>query len=71
MCALAASAVLATATLPTSGCGYVLHPERRGNHGGTIDGTTLVFDLLWLIPGIVPGVVFLIVDFSSGAMYVR
>lgn len=54
----------------SSGCGYLLHPERRGNNGGSIDGVTLVFDLLWLIPGIIPGVVFLIVDFSSGCMYV-
>jgi len=53
------------------GCGYILYPERRGNSGGTIDGGTLVMDLLWLLPGIVPGVVFLIVDFSSGAMYVN
>ncbi|CAN5490291.1 hypothetical protein BH11MYX1_BH11MYX1_24800 [soil metagenome] len=28
-------------------------------------------DLLWLIPGVVPGVVFLIVDFTSGGMYVN
>lgn len=28
-------------------------------------------DLLWLIPGIVPGVIALIVDFSTGAIYVR
>ena len=53
------------------GCGYIVYPERRGNSGGTIDGGTLVMDLLWLLPGIVPGVVFLIVDFSSGAMYVN
>ncbi|HEY6034002.1 MAG TPA: hypothetical protein VIV58_07075 [Kofleriaceae bacterium] len=53
------------------GCGYILYPERRGNSGGTIDGGTLVMDLLWLLPGIVPGVVFLIVDFTSGAMYVN
>ena len=53
------------------GCGYILYPERRGNTGGTIDGGTLVMDLLWLLPGIVPGVVFLIVDFTSGAMYVN
>jgi hypothetical protein len=52
------------------GCGYILHPERRGNHGGTISGTTLILDCLWLLAFIVPGVVFLIVDFSSGAMYV-
>ena len=60
---------LLTTSVASTGCGYILHPERRGNQGGTIDGTTLLFDLLWLLPGIVPGVVFLIVDFSSGAIY--
>ncbi|MEO6776644.1 MAG: hypothetical protein ABI467_27130 [Kofleriaceae bacterium] len=53
------------------GCGYILYPERRGNRGGMIDGGTLVMDLLWLLPGIVPGVIFLVVDFTSGAMYVN
>jgi hypothetical protein len=55
----------------TLGCGYILYPERRGNSGGTVDGGTLVMDLLWLLPGILPGVIFLIVDFTSGAMYVN
>jgi hypothetical protein len=58
-------------TFSTASCGYVLYPERRGNPGGTLDGGTLVMDLLWLIVGVVPGVVFLIVDFTSGAMYVN
>ena len=31
----------------------------------------MVLDLLWLIPGIIPGAVALIVDFSSGAIYVN
>ncbi|HTJ41608.1 MAG TPA: hypothetical protein VL463_05905 [Kofleriaceae bacterium] len=70
LCAIAATALLA-GTVPSTGCGYILHPERRGNHGGTVDGGVLVMDLLWLIPGVVPGVVFLIVDTTSGAMYVR
>jgi hypothetical protein len=52
------------------GCGYILYPERRGNSGGSIDGGTLVMDCLWLLAGIIPGVIFLIVDFTSGAMYV-
>lgn len=52
------------------GCGYILHPERRGHHGGTISGTTLVLDCLWLLVFVVPGVIFLVVDFTSGAMYV-
>jgi hypothetical protein len=53
----------------SAGCGYFLHPERRGNRGGGVEAGTLVMDLLWLIPGVVPGVVALIVDFSSGAVY--
>jgi hypothetical protein len=61
---------LLTAALTTAGCGYFLYPERRGNTGGGVDGGTLVMDLLWLLPGLVPGVVALIVDFSSGAIYV-
>ena len=71
ICAAALTAMLATAALPTAGCGYLLHPERRGNDGGTIDGGSLIMDLLWLLPGVVPGVVALVVDFSSGAVYVR
>lgn len=66
---LAVAALLASAT-PTVGCGYLLHPERRGNHQ-VVDAPTLVMDLLWLLPGVVPGVVALIVDFSSGAVYRR
>jgi hypothetical protein len=68
--AVALTTLLTFAT-STVGCGYILYPERRGNHGGTVDGGTLVMDLLWLLPGIVPGVIFLIVDFTSGAMYVN
>ena len=67
--------IAATAALTTAGgsvgCGYLLYPERRGAQSGTIDSGTMVMDLLWLLPGILPGVVALIVDFSSGAIYVR
>jgi len=58
------------AMAPSLGCAYILHPERRGNQGGAIDGGMLVCDILWLLPGIIPGVVALIVDFSNGAIYV-
>jgi hypothetical protein len=51
------------------GCGYLLHPERRGLQSGVIDGATMVMDCLWLLAGIVPGVVALVVDFSSGGIY--
>jgi hypothetical protein len=65
-----AVALLVT-TVGSAGCGYLLYPERRGTKSGTIDSGTMVMDLLWLLPGIVPGVVALIVDFSSGAIYVQ
>jgi hypothetical protein len=68
--AIAFTTLLAFGTT-SIGCGYILYPERRGNSGGTLDGGTLVMDCLWLLAGIVPGVVFLIVDFTSGAMYVN
>lgn len=65
------SIALATALAVTgTSCGYIFHPERRGSSGGAIDGGVLVMDLLWLIPGVIPGVVFLIVDFTGGYMYV-
>ena len=69
MRAIAAATLLTVATA-SAGCGYIMYPERKGNHGN-IDTTTLVFDLLWLIPGIIPGVVFLVVDFAIGTMYVN
>lgn len=65
-----AFATLVWLGVSSAGCGYILYPERRGNSGGSIDGGTLVMDCLWLLAGIIPGVVFLIVDFTSGAMYV-
>ena len=55
--------------LGAGGCGYLLHPERRGARGGVIDGTVLIIDLLWLLPGILPGVICLIVDFTTGCIY--
>jgi hypothetical protein len=70
MRALAATTMLTTGAAPL-GCGYLLHPERRGTQSGSVDGATMVMDLLWLLPGLIPGIVALIVDFSSGAIYVR
>jgi hypothetical protein len=55
--------------LTTSSCAYFLSPDQRGNRGGTLDAPALAGDILWLIPGIIPGIVALAVDFSSGAVY--
>jgi len=50
-------------------CGTILYPERKGQEGGDIDVGVLVMDCLWLIAGVIPGVVALVVDFSTGAIY--
>lgn len=55
--------------LGTTGCGYVLYPGRRGRTGGRVDLPVLVIDLLWLIPGLLPGLICLVVDFASGCIY--
>lgn len=61
--------VLIFMTLSTVNCGFLLYPERRGNMPNDIDGTVLVMDCLWLIAGVVPGVVALVVDFTTGSIY--
>ncbi len=54
----------------TTSCGYILYPERRDRYGGgRLDVAVVVMDLLWLIPGVVPGVVALVVDALTGAWF--
>ncbi len=62
-------AVLCSLTISTITCGYILYPERKGQAKGAIDVPVLVMDILWFIPGIIPGVIALVVDFSTGCVY--
>lgn len=59
----------ASALFLGSGCGYLLYPERKGRNGGYIDTGPFIIDLLWLLPGLIPGIICLIVDFSTGCIY--
>jgi hypothetical protein len=59
----------ATALTTLGSCATILYPERKGNAGGQIDVGPLILDCLWLIPGIIPGVIALAVDFVTGAIY--
>ncbi len=54
-----------------SGCGYILHPERRHQSvkGGRIDAGIAVLDGLLLFFGILPGVVAFAVDFTTNTIY--
>ncbi len=50
-------------------CGYFLYPERRGQTEGRVDPAIMVVDCVLLVFFLVPGVIALAVDFSSGAIY--
>ena len=62
--------VLAGFIIATTGCGYILYPERRhAKLSNEIDGKIVLFDCLWLIAGIIPGVVALIIDGVNDTWY--
>ena len=63
--------VMVTQTLQ---CGFIIYPERRTRgptpvKPGKIDPVILVLDILWFLVGIIPGVVALIVDITTGCLY--
>jgi hypothetical protein len=56
--------------LQLSGCGTVLHPERRGQPTtGRLDVAITVLDAAGLLLFFVPGVIAFAVDFATGAIY--
>jgi len=62
--------VLGAFLLSVTGCGYLLHEERRtAKLSNQIDGTTVLFDCLWLVAFVVPGVVALVVDGVNKTWY--
>ncbi len=65
----AACALLVATTALTASCGYMLHPERRGAHSQRLDPFTVTLDCLLLLPGVIPGVVALIVDGVNDTWY--
>lgn len=54
-----------------TGCGYIMHPERKGQSHDykPMDTDIMLLDSALLILGILPGVVAFIVDFSTGCIY--
>ena len=62
--------VLAAFIITATGCGYILYPERRNAElSNEIDGKVVVMDCLWLLAGVIPGVVALIIDGVNGTWY--
>jgi hypothetical protein len=52
-----------------SGCGTILHPERRGQPAGPLEWGVVALDALGLLLFFVPGVIAFAVDFATGAIY--
>jgi hypothetical protein len=52
-----------------SGCGTILHPERRGQPAGPLDWSIVALDAVGLLLFFVPGVIAFAVDFSNGTIY--
>ena len=50
-------------------CAVIIHPERKGNSGAPVDTVPLIVDILLFLPGLLPGVIALILDFGTGAIY--
>ena len=58
-----------TLSLVLSGCGTIMHPERKGQVSGRIDPGVAVLDGIGLLFFFVPGVIAFAVDFSNGTIY--
>jgi hypothetical protein len=58
-----------TLVLQLTGCGIILHPERKGQIGGKVDPTIAILDGIGLLLFLIPGVVAFAVDFSTGTIY--
>lgn len=55
--------------LTVSGCGTILHPERKGQVNGKIDPGIAALDGLGLLLFFIPGIIAFAVDFSNGTIY--
>ncbi|KKD01087.1 hypothetical protein [Photobacterium halotolerans] len=56
-------------TIQLSGCGVLLHPERKGQRGGQIDPAIAVLDAAGLLLFVVPGLIAFGVDLYYGTIY--
>ena len=64
---MAASVAVVFAT----SCAAIIHPERKGNNAAPVDTVPLVVDILLFLPGVIPGVIAMVVDFGTGAIFLN
>jgi hypothetical protein len=67
--AIVVSTLMLTMVANLTACGTILHPERKGQRGGSIDAGIAVLDAVGLLFFIIPGVIAFAVDFSNGTIY--
>jgi len=60
---------IAIMTVQLSGCGLVLHPERKGQRSGNLDPAIAVLDAAGLLLFVVPGLIAFGVDLYYGTIY--
>ena len=61
----------ATALAFTTSCATIMYPERKGNNSSPVETLPLVLDILLFLPGVIPGVVALVIDFGNGSIYTQ
>lgn len=66
---ITSSALLVTLSIQLFSCGYLLHPERRGQKSGQIDWAIAGLDAIGLLFFILPGLIAFGVDIASGTIY--
>jgi hypothetical protein len=62
-------AVIIALVFQLSGCGTILHPERKGQKSGRLDIGIVVLDTIGLLFFLIPGIIAFAVDFSNGTIY--
>jgi len=56
--------------ISSAGCGTLMHSNRMVSQpSDKLDSKVVLLDCLWLLPGVVPGVVALGVDFHNDTIY--
>ncbi len=66
--------VMVAMVVGTARCGLIIYKERRDRKppkpdARKIDPAVLIMDCAWLLVGIIPGAVALIIDFATGGVY--
>lgn len=61
--------VISVFLLNVTGCGTILHPERKGQTDGRIDPAIAIMDGVGLLLFVIPGIIAFAVDFHNGTIY--